>query len=330
MRRSWVATGVTLLVSIAIVSQFWLEARPQPSGLDAIRHEYPLLARGLMEAPAGTAVLGADPAGGAVLTELRVEEGNEVKKGDMIAVLSNYANADYACRRSESDIQRQELQRTAMISGYRNTQITMQGLVVQTARDSYKLKKLEMDHSPLSPDLKTLNVDISQRAVEREELKLRIMKESLASEIEQLDLTLVTTRAALESARSTRELALIRSPLDGVVVQIFSRPGERISPNGIVKIADLHQLRVFADVNDAVIHLISVGSRVEIVVRGQPIIYTGKVSRIASTVERMQRVNPDGGSSTDARAIQVEIEFDHTDRVPRALGREVQVSFLPN
>jgi HlyD family secretion protein len=45
-------------------------------------------------------------------------------------------------------------------------------------------------------------------------------------------------------------------------------------------------------------------------------------------VKRMQRVEPDGGSSTDARVVQVEIKIDESSSMPPVLGRETRVTFL--
>ena len=49
---------------------------------------------------------------------------------------------------------------------------------------------------------------------------------------------------------------------------------------------------------------------------------------IAPTVKRMQRIEPDGGSSTDARVVQVEIVLDDPSGMPQVLGRETRVTFL--
>ena len=48
----------------------------------------------------------------------------------------------------------------------------------------------------------------------------------------------------------------------------------------------------------------------------------------APTVKRMQRMEPDGGSSTDARVVQVEIQLDDPSSMPQVLGRETRVTFL--
>ena len=44
-------------------------------------------------------------------------------------------------------------------------------------------------------------------------------------------------------------------------------------------------------------------------------------------MNRMQRVEPDGAASTDARVVQVEIQFDDPSSMPPVLGRETRVTF---
>ena len=45
-------------------------------------------------------------------------------------------------------------------------------------------------------------------------------------------------------------------------------------------------------------------------------------------MKRTQRIEPDGGSSTDARVVQVEIKLDDPTGMPQVLGRETRVTFL--
>jgi multidrug resistance efflux pump len=176
--------------------------------------------------------------------------------------------------------------------------------------------------------MKQLELNISQQSLEREQAKLRVMKETLATDVAQIDTDISITVAKLDNSRTSREQALVRSPLDGVVVQIYTRQAERISGNGIAKIVDMSQLRVLADVDELHLGRVVTGGKVEVTFRGSTTVYKGKISRIAPTVKRMQRIEPDGGSSTDARVVQVEIELDDPSSMPQVLGRETRVTFL--
>jgi HlyD family secretion protein len=324
----WGATGVALLFVIAAVALWVAPTRQTSSAQDGIKPTGPLISRGYTDAPTGTAVMAGDPSGGSVLQELKVVDGQRVKKDEIVAVLSNYAKADVTVRTTEAELQKAKRQREAMINGYRVAEIAMQEVVVRSSAEELKLKALELQRSGKPPDVKQLELSISQQSLEREQAKLRVQKETLATDLAQIDIDISITSAKLDQARINREQALVRSPLDGVVVQIYTRQGERIAAGGIVKIVDMSQLRVLADVDELHLGRVVPGGKVEVTFRGSPTAYRGKIARIAPTVKRMQRIEPDGGSSTDARVVQVEIELDDPSGMPQVLGRETRVTFL--
>ena len=317
------------MLVIAVALAFWIApSRQTSSAQDAMRVGGPLISRGYTDAPAGTAVLTGNPEGGAVLIELRVSEGQVVKRDDVIAVMSNYPKADVLVRTTEGDLDKAKRQREAMVSGYRTAEIAMQEVVVKGKAEELKLKTLELQRSGKQPDMKQIELNISQQDVAREEAKLRVMKETLTTDIAQIDTDIAITTAKLDNARTTREQALVRSPLNGLIVQIHTRQGEQVKPGGIAKIVDMSQMHVFADVDEVHLGRLAPGGKVEITFRGSPNVYKGKIARIAPTVKRMQRVEPDGGSSTDGRVVQVEIELDDAASMPQVLGRETRVTFL--
>ncbi len=324
----WGATGVAALFVVAALVLWIAPSRQTSSAQDGIRPVGPLISRGYTDAPAGTAVIAGDPASGGVIQELRVVDGQKVKKDEVVAVLSNYSRADVTVRTTEAELQKAKRQREAMVNGYRLAEIAMQEVAVNSATEELKLKTLEMTRSGKPPDQKQLEQNISQQSLEREQAKLRVMKETLANDLAQIDIDISITSAKLDQARIIREQALVRSPLDGVVVQIYSRQGERVSSSGIVKIVDLSQLRVLADVDELHLGRVVAGGKVEVTFRGSTTAYRGTISRIAPTVKRMQRIEPDGGSSTDARVVQVEIKLDDPTGMPQVLGRETRVTFL--
>ena len=263
-----------------------------------------------------------------MLIELKIADGQKVKHDEVIAVLSNYPKADIAVRTTEAELAKTRQAREAMVSGYRAAEIAMQEVVVKSTAEEVKLKNLEMQRSGKPPDQKQLEQSISLQSLEREQAKLRVLKETLQTDLQQIDTDISIIQAKLDNARNTREQALVRSPLDGMVIQVYTRQGERVSQNGIAKIVDLSQLRVLADVDELNVGRIATGGKVEVTFRGSPTVYYGTISRVAPTVKRMQRMEPDGGSSTDARVVQVEIQLDDPSSMPQVLGRETRVTFL--
>ncbi|HTR87240.1 MAG TPA: efflux RND transporter periplasmic adaptor subunit [Reyranella sp.] len=325
----WGATGVVALFVIAALMLWIFPGRQTSSAQDGIRPVGPLISRGYTDAPSGTAVIAGDPAtGGGLLLKLQITDGQKVKRDEVIAVLSNYPKADNLVRTTEAELEKAKRQREAMVSGYRVAEIAMQESVVKSSAEENKLKALELQRSGKPPDQKQLELNIAQQNLEREKAKLKVMKETLETDLAQIDTDITITTSKLEDARNAREQALVRSPLDGIVIQIYSRQGERVSASGIAKIVDMSQMRVLADVDELHIGRVAPGGKVEVTFRGSPTIFHGKISRVAPTVKRMQRIEPDGGSSTDARVVQVEIELDDPSSMPQVLGRETRVTFL--
>jgi multidrug resistance efflux pump len=288
----------------------------------------PLIARGYTDAPEGTAVVAGDPSGGSVLVDLRVKDGQKVKKDEIVAVLSNFARADVTQRMAEADLTKLKQTYDFVLKGSRIADIQLQEAQLKSSIEQNKLEALQRARSGKPPDVREIETALAEQALERAKVRLELAKTQLANDLAQYEIDLANTQARVDSAKRGKEDALIRSPLDGVVVQIFSRQGERVSPTGIIKIVDMAQLRVLADVDELHVGRIKPGGKVDITFRGNNEVYKGTIERIAPTVKRMQRVEPDGGSSTDARVVQVEIKIDDTSSMPPVLGRETRVTFL--
>jgi HlyD family secretion protein len=319
---------VAFLVAVAALAMWITPSRQTSSAQDGTKSDGPLISRGYTDAPAGTAVIAGDPTGGSTIVELRIKDGQKVKRDEIIAVLSNYPKADVALRMAESDLVKMKQMRDAGLRGTRVAEIALQEATIKSAIEENKLGALLRSRSGKPPDVKELETGLAAQGLERQQARLQVMKQTLANEEAQTELDIANTQARIDSARRTREEALVRSPLDGVVVQIFSRQGERVGGSGIAKIVDMAQLRVLADVDELHVGRVVPGGKVEITFRGSSTVYKGTIARVAPTVKRMQRVEPDGASSTDARVVQVEIEFDDPSSMPQVLGRETRVTFL--
>ncbi|MBI2736167.1 MAG: HlyD family efflux transporter periplasmic adaptor subunit [Rhodospirillales bacterium] len=325
----WGAVGLAILVAVAGIGLWVMPSRQTSSAQDTGKPaQPPLIARGYTDAPEGTAVVAGDPAGGSVLVELRVKDGQKVKKGEVLAVLSNYGRADVTLRMAEADLVKLKQQYDFILKGTRVTEIALQEASLKSSIEQNKLDALQRARSGKPPDVREIETSIADQALERQKARLALMKTTLDNDTAQYEIDIANTQSRVDSAKRTLEDALVRSPLDGVVVQIFSRQGERVSPAGIVKVVDMNQLRVLADVDELHVGRLKPGGKVDVTFRGNNDVYKGTIERIAPTVKRMQRVEPDGGSSTDARVVQVEIKIDDSSSMPPVLGRETRVTFL--
>lgn len=323
---AWVGAVALTVAVISLAIVFVLPDLQVGSAQNRSEVNGPLISRGYTDAPAGTAIIAGDPVGGSVLTELRIKNGQAVKRGEIIAILNNYATADVEVRRIEQEIAKARRQRESMISGYRTAEIALQEISVRSASEENRLKDLELSRSSVPPDQKQLQSNLSQQTLEREEAKLRFQQEVLAADLAQTEADVAIFEARLEEAKIGRELAVVRSPLDGVVVDIYTRQGERISFRGITKIVDLDQIRIFADVDEIHLRSLKPGGKVEFTFQGSRTTHVGTITRTPLTVKRTKRSEADLGES-NARLVEVEIRPDDPQSIPQMLGREARVVF---
>jgi len=238
------ATGLVVVAVIAALVLWIAPSRQTSSAQDGARPVAALISRGYTDAPAGTAVVAGDPAGGTNLLELRIKDGQKVKRDEIIAVLSNYPKADVALRMAEANLSKLKQTHDTVLMGTRVTDIALLEATLKSSIESDKLQTLQRSRSGKPPDVKELEASLAEQGLEREKVRLELAKTTLKNDLAQYEIDLANSEASVDNARRSREESLVRSPLDGVVVQIFSRQGERISPAGIAKIVDMNQLRV--------------------------------------------------------------------------------------
>jgi multidrug resistance efflux pump len=328
-RLSGGALGVATMVVIVAVALWLTPSRQMSSAQDRERSDrQPLISRGYTDATTGTVVIAGDPGGGQTILELRIKDGQTVKRDEIIAVLSNYPRADILVRSAEADLEKIKQLRQTMLTGSRVTQIAMQEAAVRTTIEENKLQALGRQRSGKPPKEKELEVSIAERGLENQKATLELQKRMLANDLSINAIDIANAEAKLENARRDREAALVRSPLDGVVVQIYTRQGELIPGRpGIAKIVDMRQLRVLADVDELHLGRLVPGAKVEITFRGSSRVYTGKVVRAPMTVTRLKRSNADLGLGS-AHLVEAEIAFDDPTSIPQMLEREARVTFL--
>jgi hypothetical protein len=155
------------------------------------------------------------------------------------------------------------------------------------------------------------------------------MKETLQTDVQQIDTDISIIKAKLDNARNTREQGAgafaARRPSSSRSILARVSASRRTASR---RSSTCLNFALLADVDELNVGRIAAGGKVEVTFRGSPTVYMGTISRVAPTVKRMQRMEPDGGSSTDARVVQVEIQLDDPSSMPQVLGRETRVTFL--
>jgi multidrug resistance efflux pump len=326
MRR--IMLGAVAMIGAAMAASWIAQSQQTGNGTaPSPQSSSPLIARGHTEAPSGTVVVANDPHGGWVIRELRIKEGQTVKRDEIIAVMANYPAADVGVQVAENNLRKAEKIRDDVLKGTRAIDIALEEDALKSAIQSKKLGDMQRARSSGPPDQREIEAWLAEKSVENQRQALELSKARLANDLAQNAIDIERLKAFLDNATRIREESLVRAPIDGVVTQILSRQGEMASGLGIAKIVDMKQLRVFATVDELHLHRLKPGAPVEITFRGSPTVYRGKVAIAPLTVKREKRSEADLGVA-NVRQVEVEIQADDGVTSPPMLGREARVTFL--
>jgi len=186
--------------------------------------------------------------------------------------------------------------------------------------DSYNLRKAEVSR------LQAI-LDNAKREMTRQQ---NLSKTSATSKVkfDAATMELSIARADLSAARARMELSVVRSPLRAQVLEVHTRPGERVGAEGIMELGETDRMYAVAEVYETDITQVKVGQSANIATPalGEPA--TGKVERIALKVGRLDVLGTDPISKTDARVVEVFILLDESDALSSLTNMQVEVEIL--
>ena len=230
------------------------------------------------------------------LVSISVEEGNRIRKGDIVAQLENddtaaakeQATANLRAAKANLLQARAELA-DAALNYQRNKELLAKGFISKLEYDSAETRKNK-----------------SEAAVSAVEASVN------------------AASAALKEAEVTLEYAYIRAPFDAVVLTKNADVGDIITPLGaaanskaaVVTIADMNSLQVEVDVSESNISMVTVKQPCEIQLDALPDTrFRGEVHMVVPTADRTKAT------------VLVKVKFSDSD--PRTLPEmSAKVAFL--
>jgi HlyD family secretion protein len=168
----------------------------------------------------------------------------------------------------------------------------------------------------------------AQRAFNRMDSLVRQRVSSTAA-LDDAKLAVDVARAQLDAARAALDLDTVRAPIDGEIVAVHARSGERIGPDGIVEIARNDQMYAIAEVYETDIARVELGQRARMRSPALPDDLSGTVDRIGRKVGRQEALDTDPIARTDARVVEVRIALDDSTRAAGLSNLQVEVTFEP-
>jgi len=141
------------------------------------------------------------------------------------------------------------------------------------------------------------------------------------------------TRAQLSRVRTDLVNTELRAPLDGTVLRIQARPGERPGDKGILELGNSERMEALVEVYESDIGRVRLGQTVRLSSEngGFNGTLSGRVSRISPQVRQRQLLSTDPTGDADARIVEVRVRLDPEDarRVQDLTGLKVIAKLEP-
>ncbi len=131
--------------------------------------------------------------------------------------------------------------------------------------------------------------------------------------------------ASLKVAEENLTKADIKSPQDGQIYQIYARPGEVVSTDGIADIGRTSQMEGVVEVYQSDVNKVRVGQKVKMTASSLIGELQGTVERVGIQVKRQNTINADPTSNIDDRIVEVHVALDPASSQKAAKFTNLQI-----
>ncbi|ABB57254.1 HlyD family efflux transporter periplasmic adaptor subunit [Synechococcus elongatus] len=329
-RQRWLIYGGLAIVVIGGVA--FLRSRsaapPEPAPVAQTQVDRYVGALGRLE-PEGRVVKLTAPQSGfsqARIADLRVEEGDRVSEGQILAVLDNQPELAAAAAAANSAVAVATADLNRILAGAKSTDRQTQQQQINRIQAELAIAQREYDRNQAlfqSGAIAATALDSKRLDVERLQGELAVARSTLASlseaqpeEVQLAQARLAQARAQAQEAAAQLANTVIRAPFAGQVLRVNSRPGESGSDDGVIELARTDRMQVVAEVYETDVGRIRVGQPVTITSEhgGFSGSLTGRVALIGGKIDKKGVFSTDPASDIDSRVVEVRIDLDPSDR----------------
>jgi len=278
---------------------------------------------------------------GARIARLLVDEGAQVKAGQVLAEFHDLAKKQATMDQAGANLALAEAQLARLLAAGRDTDIAAARARVAAAeaaeqsatREAARAERLRGTPAGNEATFDRTRFAAAQATAERTraEAELRALMSPRDEDVAVQRAQLEAARAALAQATAERDMARLVAPIDGTVIRIIAREGEKVPDQGVMELADLSRLQVVAEVYETDLPRVRVGAAAEVIVPGEAQRYPARVSEVGWTVRRNAIAGTDPVSAIDARVVEVRLDLDPAaiPALARRTNMQVQVSIRP-
>lgn len=227
--------------------------------------------------------------------EILVKEGQEVRKGQPLAVLESIDTLESSVRKSEAEIRVAESKLAAQDSVIARYKADLG----QASAEARRAEQLFAAGATTANRVEKLQADESSAKAQ--------LAEAIATKATLVE-DLRSSRASLDKDKTERAKATVLAPFSGTVFKVHARPGDKVGEDGLLEMGDSSRMGVIAEVYQSDRPMIALGQKASLSAdgfKGRKV--EGQVVEIAREVSRQTVFSGQAGENLDRRVLEVKI-----------------------
>lgn len=227
--------------------------------------------------------------------EILVKEGQEVRKGQPLAVLESIDTLESSVRKSEAEIRVAESKLAAQDSVIARYKADLG----QASAEARRAEQLFAAGATSANRVEKLQADESSAKAQ--------VAEAIATKATLVE-DLRSSRASLDKDKTERAKATVLAPFSGTVFKVHARPGDKVGEDGLLEMGDSSRMGVIAEVYQSDRPMIALGQKASLSAdgfKGRKV--EGQVVEIAREVSRQTVFSGQAGENLDRRVLEVKI-----------------------
>jgi HlyD family secretion protein len=271
------------------------------------------------------------------IDRLRVQEGDTVQEGQVLAVLDTYARRAAALQEAQARVAVAEAHLAQVKAGAKPGEIAAQEAAVR--RDEATLENAKLEHRRAAAlaqnsaitrsELDRLRTEeqTAERSLEQSRATLAALQEVREVDVQHAQAELQAAQAAVAKAKADVDATELRAPFAARILRVHSRPGEKVGDKGVFEIADTANMQAVAEVYEGDIGRVQPGQPATVRIPALDFTLQGEVESIGNLIGRKDVFDNDPVADTDARVVEVRIRLDPQDaqRVERLTNLRIEI-----
>jgi HlyD family secretion protein len=335
----WVLLGVLALsIGAVLAAMFSFSSRPA----QAVTSSAPLAVAclGRLEPEYGVIEVAAPyfDARPSVVAELRVEEGDWVHAGQVLAVLDGKDTREAEVKSAEAHVAMAQARLAQVKAGEKAGEIAAQEADV--ARSEATLANAETEFrryqelfkegvaSAEQFDERRMRYETAHEILEWSRQKLKAVAEVRATDIHAAEAEVAAAIVDVKRSRAEAELTVMRAPIEGRVLKIHVRPGEQADKT-VLDLGRTDRMYANAEVYETDVGKIRMGQRATVSSVLFPGELHGSVVEIGREITKNEILPLDPAAFADSRIVKVKVRLDDSGPVAGLIHGKVTLRFAP-